>query len=68
MLVKPHGFAVNPRLMLLALAISLASCGKTDKPSIKVFATPDEASNALLAAANAGDQTAARAIFGQASI
>jgi len=64
MFVKPHRFAVNPRLVLLALAISLASCGKTDKPSIKGFATPDEASNALVAAAKAGDQTAALAIFG----
>lgn len=64
MLVKLHGFAVSPRLMLFALAISLTGCSKTDKPSIKMFATPDEASNALLAAAKAGDQTAALAIFG----
>jgi hypothetical protein len=64
MLVKPQGFAVNHVLMLLALAISVTACSKTEKPSIKVFATPDEASNALLAAAKAGDQTAALAIFG----
>jgi hypothetical protein len=50
--------------MLLALAISLVGCGKTDKPSIKVFATPDEAGKALLAAAKAGDQSAAFGIFG----
>ena len=64
MLVKPQGFALNHVLMLLALAISVTACSKTEKPSIKVFATPDEASNALLAAAKAGDQTAALAIFG----
>jgi Protein of unknown function (DUF2950) len=50
--------------MLFALAISLTGCSKTDKPSIKMFATPDEASNALLAAAKAGDETAALTIFG----
>jgi len=64
MLVRPHGFAFNPRLMLLALAISLVGCGKKDKPSIRVFATPDEAGKALLAAAKADDQSAALGIFG----
>ena len=64
MLVKLHGLAYNPGLMLLALAISLTGCSKTEKPSTKVFATPDEAGNALLAAAKAGDQAAALAIFG----
>jgi len=64
MLVRLHGLAYNPGLMLLALAISLTGCSKTEKPSTKVFATPDEAGNALLAAAKAGDQAAALAIFG----
>ena len=64
MSVKVHGLALNPRLMLLALAISFTGCSKTEKPSIKVFATPDEAGKALLAAAKAGDQTAAFRIFG----
>jgi len=64
MFVKPHRIAVNPGLMLLALAISLTGCSKTDKPSVKVFPTPDEASNALVAAAKAGDRAAALEIFG----
>lgn len=51
-------------LITLALTISLICCGKTEKPSVRVFATPDQAGNALLAAAKAGDTTAALAIFG----
>jgi hypothetical protein len=55
----------NSRLLILALAtISFASCHKSDKPSIRVFATPDDAGLALLAAAKADDTAAALAIFG----
>lgn len=64
MSVKLCGFSYSPCLIVLALTISLICCSKADKPSVKVFATPDEAGNALLAAANAGDTTAALAIFG----
>lgn len=64
MSVKLDGLTHSPRLILLALAISLISCSKTEKPSVKVFATPDDAGNALLAAAKADDTTAALAIFG----
>ena len=52
------------RLLLLALVIPLAACKKTDKPSISVFASPDDAGNALLAAAKSSDQNALLAIFG----
>jgi hypothetical protein len=55
------------RLLLLALLIPLAACKKSenpDKPSISVFGSPDDASNALLAAAKSGDQNALLAIFG----
>jgi hypothetical protein len=54
----------SPHLILLALAISLLSCSKTQKPSTKVFATPEDAGNALLTAAKGDDTTAALAIFG----
>ena len=64
MLVVGQRVAHAPPLLLLVLTISLMSCHKTEKPSVKVFATPDEASNALLAAAKADDTTAALAIFG----
>ena len=43
---------------------SLASCRKSDKSSISVFASPDDAGNALLAAAKSGDQNTLLAIFG----
>src|SRR5271154_3990621 len=52
------------RLLLLALVIPLAACKKTEKPLFSVFATPDDAGNALLAAAKSGDQNALLAIFG----
>ena len=64
MLVVFHKVALKSPLVLLALALSLTSCHKTEKSSIKLFATPDEASSALLAAAQSRDQTAAVAIFG----
>jgi hypothetical protein len=52
------------RLLLLALIIPLAACKKTEKPSTTVFASPDDASNALLAAGKSADQNALLEIFG----
>jgi Protein of unknown function (DUF2950) len=55
------------RLMLMGSMILLAACKKSEnpeKPSINVFASPDDASNALLAAAKSDDQNALFAIFG----
>ena len=56
--------AFTIRLLLLTITIPLASCRKSDKPSIRAFASPDDASNALLAAAKSGDQNALLAVFG----
>jgi Protein of unknown function (DUF2950) len=56
--------AFTIRLLLLTIMIPIAACKKSDKPSISVFASPDDAANALLAAAKSGDQTALLAIFG----
>lgn len=67
MLRKRWRIALATRLMLLQVVISVGACSKSDKPSVKVFATPDEASNALLAAAKSGDQAALLAIFGPES-
>ncbi len=53
--------------LLLSLVISFAACTKSDKPSIQVFASPDDAGNGLLAAAKSGDQNAILAIFGPES-
>jgi hypothetical protein len=56
--------AVTARLVLLALIIFLAACSKFEKPSFRVFASPDDAGDALLEAAKSGDQNAVLAIFG----
>jgi hypothetical protein len=59
--------AITTRFVLLALIIPLASCGKSDKPSYRVFGSPDEAGSGLLEAAKSGDQNAVLAVFGPAS-
>jgi hypothetical protein len=59
--------AITARFVLLALVIPLASCGKSDKPSYRVFASPDDAGNGLLEAAKSGDQNAVLAVFGPES-
>lgn len=67
MSLKPHRVAITIRLLVLALLIPLAACNKSanpEKPSISIFASPDEAGNALLAAAKSGDQNALVTIFG----
>jgi Protein of unknown function (DUF2950) len=64
MSLKSRTVAFTTRLLPLALIISLAGCKSSDKPSIAAFASPDDASNALLAAAKTGDQNALLAIFG----
>jgi Protein of unknown function (DUF2950) len=67
MLLNHHRIAFTIRLLVLALVVPLAACKKSDNPeksSISVFASPDDASNALLAAAKSGDQNALLAIFG----
>ncbi len=64
MRVVVHRVVLKSPLLLLALTFALTSCHKTEKSSGKLFATPEEASNALLAAAKSRDQAAALAIFG----
>ena len=60
-------------LLALAPIILLAACSKSDKssvsdtPSVKVFASFDDAGNGLLEAAKSGDKNAALAIFGPQS-
>jgi hypothetical protein len=67
MLLKHRRIAFTVRLLLLASIFPLAACKKSEspeKPSISVFASPDDAGNALLAAAKSGDQNTLMAIFG----
>jgi hypothetical protein len=64
MSLKLRGIELAIRLLLVALIFPLAGCSKRDKPSISVFASPDDAGSSLLAAAKSGDQNALLAIFG----
>jgi hypothetical protein len=68
MSLKRRRVTFTVRLLVLALAVvPLAACKKSEnpeKPSISVFASPDDASNALLAAAKSRDQNTLLAIFG----
>ena len=59
---------VTIRLVLLGIIVPLAAC-RSEKPSsnFKVFASPEEAGNALMEAAKSGDQNAVLAIFGPES-
>jgi hypothetical protein len=67
MLLKHLRIVFNSRLLLIALILPLAACNNnkpSDKPSIKTFASPDDAGTALLAAAKSGDQNTILGIFG----
>src|SRR5271167_4566979 len=66
MSLKHRRIAFTIHLLLLVIILPLTACKKPEpeKPSISVFASPDDASNALLAAAKSGDQNAVMAIFG----
>lgn len=52
---------------VLALAVILVACNKSNKPSLQVFTSPDDAGTGLLDAAKSGDQNAVLAIFGPES-
>jgi hypothetical protein len=67
MLLGSHRITVTARLILLILVIPLAACNKVEKPSVRVFASRDDAGNALLEAAKSKDQNAVLAIFGPES-
>ena len=73
MSIEARRIAFTARLILLALIIPFAACSKPEKPSVsekpsfKVFASPDDAGTALLEAAKSGDQNAVLAIFGTES-
>src|SRR5215469_10853622 len=62
--LKLRNTVVNTWLLLSALVILLAACSKSTGPSIRTFASPDEADKALIATAKSGDQAAVIAIFG----
>jgi hypothetical protein len=61
-----HRVAASNWLLLVGLAtfLTFVACSKPDTPPYRVFASPDEAGNALLEAGKSGDQSALLAIFG----
>ena len=63
MLLKPGKIAFAVQLLVLAVVIPVVGC-KSNDPSTGTFATPDEAANALAAAAKSGDQNTLLQIFG----
>jgi hypothetical protein len=67
MLLETRRIVVKKCLPLLSLIIVLAACNKSNKPSFRVFASPEHAGTALLEAARSGDQNALLAIFGTES-
>ncbi len=64
MSLRPRTTTFTTRLLLPALVMALGACSKPSEPSMKVFASPDDASNALLAAIQSGNQSELVAIFG----
>jgi hypothetical protein len=67
MLLKACRIVVTKWLPLLPLIIVFAACNNSNKPSFRVFASPEDASTALIEAAKSGDQNALLAIFGTES-
>ena len=67
MSLKHRRIAFTIRLLLLASVVPLTACKKSEdseKPFIRVFASPEDAGGALIAAAKSGDKDAVFAIFG----
>jgi Protein of unknown function (DUF2950) len=64
MLLTTRRIAISVRFTLLTLIIALIACHKSDKPSFRVFASPEDAGSGLLEAAKSGDQNALLAVFG----
>ncbi|WP_353064479.1 DUF2950 domain-containing protein [Tunturibacter psychrotolerans] len=57
-------FILTLRLLFLLVILPVVPCQAYEKPSTRVFASPDEAGNALLTAAKTRDVDALMAIFG----
>jgi hypothetical protein len=64
MSLKSLRVSQNAQLLVLTLIVPFAACSKSAKPSVRIFASPDDAGNALVAAGKSGDQAQLLAIFG----
>ena len=67
MLLVVRKIAFKIHFFVLALVLLLSACGKSSKPSLRAFASPDDAGNGLIDAARSGDQNAVLALFGPGS-
>ena len=71
MMLTSYGAGFAKRALIATLLITFVGCSKSasrsDQPSVKTFATLDDASSVLLAAAQSGDQAALLAILGPES-
>lgn len=71
MLVQKRRISSAIAIMVAALLIMVAGCNSKDQSkqqSIRTFATPEEAGNALQAAAKANDESTLQQIFGPGSM
>lgn len=64
MLLKTREISAPKWSLVPALMLVLAACNRSDKPSIRIFGTPEEAGSALQAAAQSGDEGSLVEIFG----
>lgn len=67
MLFRTQSVTLTSQMFLLALIICITSCNKADQSSPRVFASPDDAGNSLVQAAQSKKQDALVAIFGPES-
>jgi len=67
MLCTKRRIVITMRILLIAVIIPLVACNKSDRPSFKVFASPDDAGNGLMEAAKSGDLNSVLAVFGPES-
>src|SRR5277367_486047 len=63
-LSTPRIKCISGQLVLLAFAISLTACQKSEKPSVTTFASPELAGEGLLQAGKSGNIEALLPIFG----
>ena len=64
MFLKHRRFAFAVSISPSIVPVACKKAETPEKPAISTFASPDDASSALLAAAKSGDQTTLTAIFG----
>ena len=67
MSLQKHRVSIATQTILIVLLITVTACKSKKEESIRTFASPEEAGNALQAAAKADDEATLTAIFGPGS-